>query len=227
LQPNYLGPPIALEPRNPAANVTCDMSNGIDETRLIGEARSGNLDAFWQLVEEHGPMIRRLLFRLVGNRDLADDLFGETFVRAADRIEQFKGEAKFSTWLTAIAVNLAKNQMKREKKFPNLSWDDLIPKGARHHGELAPAITSWRDPHTLMEQEELSGLLHNALKSLPPKYRVVFALRDIEGLSSEETAEALNLSVTAVKSRAVRARLAMRKYLTPYVTADKGTPVRA
>jgi len=203
------------------------MSKGIDEAQLIGEARSGNLDAFWQLVEEHGPMIRRLLHRLLGNRELADDLFSETFLRAADRIEQFKGEAKFSTWLTAIAMNLAKNQMKREKKFPNLSWDDVIPQHAHHHGELAPSVTSWLDPHTLMEQKELSELLHKALKSLPPKYRVVFALRDIEGLSTEETAIALELSPTAVKSRAVRARLAMRKYLTPYVTAEMGVPVRA
>ena len=202
------------------------MSKQIDEAQLIGEARSGNLDAFWQLVEEHGPMIRRLLHRLLGNRELADDLFSETFLRAADRIEQFKGEAKFSTWLTAIAMNLAKNQMKREKKFPNLSWDDVIPQQAHHHGELAPSVTSWLDPHTLMEQKELSELLHKALKSLPPKYRVVFALRDIEGLSTEETAVALELSPTAVKSRAVRARLAMRKYLTPYVTADMGVPVR-
>jgi RNA polymerase sigma-70 factor (ECF subfamily) len=171
-------------------------------------------------------MIRRLLYRLTGNRELADDLFSETFLRAADRIEQFKGEAKFSTWLTAIAVNLAKNQMKREKSFPNLSWDDVIPQRAHHHGELAPSITSWLDPHTLMEQKELSELLNKALKSLPPKYRIVFALRDIEGLTTEETSVALKLSRTAVKSRAVRARLAMRKYLTPYVTEDHGVPAR-
>ena len=172
-------------------------------------------------------MIRRLLYRLVGNRDTADDLFSDTFLKAADRIEQFKGESKFSTWLTAIALNLAKNQMKRERKFPNLSWDDVIPAQAHHHGELTPSVTSWLDPHTMMEQKELSLLLERALKSLPPKYRVVFALRDIEGLSTEETAKALNLSVTAVKSRAVRARLAMRQYLTPHVTADTGVPVRA
>jgi RNA polymerase sigma-70 factor (ECF subfamily) len=200
------------------------MSNRADEGRWVREARSGDLGAFWKLVERHGPMVRRLLQRLVGDRDRADDLFSETFMRASDRIDQFRGESKFSTWLTAIAINLAKNELKLEKRRSTLPWENVIPDEAHRHGKTHADLAEWADPHTILEQKELAELMERVVRQLPPKYRVVFVLRDVEGLSTEETAEALGLSITAVKSRAARARLALRKSLAPALST-KARPV--
>lgn len=192
------------------------MSNHIDDEQWLEAARAGDRDAFWKLVERHGPMVHRLLRRMIRNREHAEDLFSETFLKAADKIGEFRGDAKFSTWLITIALNLARNDLKRDKRRQNISWEDVIPHEAHTHDESAAPLVAWENPHDVLEQKELKALLDEALEQLPPKYRMVFVLRDIEGLSTEETAKALRLSETAVKSRAVRARLAMRKYLAPY-----------
>ena len=192
------------------------MSDPVEEARWVEAARKGDREAFWKLVERHGPMVHRLLLRLLGNRERAEDLFSETFLRAADKIEEFRGEAKFSTWLVQIALNRARNELKRAQRRKTISWDEAIPQEAHRHGEGAPSLAEWANPHDALEQKELRRLLDEALASLPPKYRIVFTLRDIEGLSTQETAAALGLSETAVKSRTVRARLALRKYLAPY-----------
>jgi RNA polymerase sigma-70 factor (ECF subfamily) len=203
------------------------MSDPIEEERWVEAARGGDQDAFWQLVERHGPMVHRLLIRLVRDRDKAEDLFSETFLRARDKISGFRGDAQFSTWLVTIALNRAKNQLKRGQRRKNISWDEVIPGEAHRHGDGAPSLAEWANPHEALERKELRALLDAALTELPTKYRVVFTLRDIEGLSTEETAQMLGLTQTAVKSRAVRARLAMRKFLAPYFTEPKGVALRA
>jgi RNA polymerase sigma-70 factor (ECF subfamily) len=191
-----------------------------DEARWVELARQGDSEAFWALVERHGPMVHRLLRRLVKDRERAEDLFSETFLKAADHIEKFRGEARFSTWLVSIAVNLSRNEMKRDRRRQHISWDDVIPTESHSHGSGAPSLAEWANPHDILEQKELRELLDDGIESLPPSYRVVFTLRDIEGLSTAETAAALGLTETAVKSRAARARLALRKFLTPHF----GTP---
>lgn len=203
------------------------MSDSTEESRWVEAAKSGDRDAFWRLVERHGPMVLRLLIRLVRDRDKAQDLFSETFLRAWDKIAEFRGEAKFSTWLVTIALNRAKNELTRGQRRKNISWDDVIPGEAHRHGDGAPSLAEWANPHEALERKELRSLLDAALAGLPAKYRVVFTLRDIEGLSTEETAEVLGLTQTAVKSRAVRARLAMRRFLEPYLTEPKGVAARA
>jgi len=203
------------------------MSKLQDEEKCVEAARNGDRDAFWKLVEHYGPMVNGLLRRLLKNKERAEDIFSETFLKAADKIEDFRGESKFSTWLVTIAMNLARNELKRDQRRQTISWDDVIPTEAHKHGEGAPSLTEWENPHDVLENKELQILLDEALDKLPPKYRTVFVLRDIEGLSTEETANALKLSETAVKSRAVRARLAMRKMLTPYFGKAKETVNRA
>jgi RNA polymerase sigma-70 factor (ECF subfamily) len=192
------------------------MSNPIDDGQWVEAARAGDREAFWKLVERHGPMVHRLLQRMIRNRERAEDLFSDTFLKAADKIGEFRGDAKFSTWLITIALNLARNELKRDKRRQTISWDDVVPQDAHTHDDTAAPLVAWENPHDVLEQKELRALLDAALEQLPPKYRMVFVLRDIEGLSTEETAKALGLSETAIKSRAARARLAMRKYLTPY-----------
>lgn len=203
------------------------MSDPTEESRWVKAARGGDREAFWRLVERHGPMVHRLLIRLVRNREKAQDLFSETFLRAADKIAEFRGESQFSTWLVAIALNRAKSELKRGQRRKDISWEEVIPGEAHRHGDGAPSLAEWANPHEALEQKELRNLLEEALAELPAKYRVVFTLRDIEGLSTEETATVLGLTQTAVKSRAVRARLAMRKYLEPFLTVPKRMRSRA
>ena len=203
------------------------MSDPREEDRWVEAARAGDPEAYWRLVERHGPMVHRVLLRLVRDRERAQDLFSETFLRARDKITEFRGEAKFSTWLVTIALNRARNELKRDQRRKNIRWDDVIPGEAHRHGEGAPSLAEWANPHEALAQKELRDLLDAALAELPAKYRVVFTLRDIEGLSTEETAKVLGLTQTAVKSRAVRARLALRKYLEPYLTEPKGVTSRA
>jgi RNA polymerase sigma-70 factor (ECF subfamily) len=203
------------------------MSNEGEEARWVERAREGDPEAFWQLVEQHGPMVRRVLMRLVKDRERVDDLFSDTFVKAADKITRFRGESAFSTWLISIALNLARNELRKEKRRQTIAWDDVIPREAHAHGVGAPALTEWRNPHDVLEAKELRDLLDQALQQLPHRYRVVFTLRDIEGLTTDETAKLLGLSHTAVKSRAVRARLALRKYLTPYFGSPREAVSRA
>jgi RNA polymerase sigma-70 factor, ECF subfamily len=191
------------------------MSKESEQT-LIDRARDGDRDAFWELVEDAAPMTLRLLTRLTHNKEQAEDLLSQTALKAVDGFEKFRGESKFSTWMVSIALNLARNEMRQSKSRREINWDDVIPAEAHNHGPESAELIEWRDPHEVLAQKELRALLDSALAELPLKYRTVFLLRDAEGLSTKETAKALGLSETAVKSRAVRARLALRKSLAPH-----------
>ncbi len=186
------------------------------EQALIDRARGGDRDAFWGLVESSAPMALRLLTRLTRDKERAEDLLSQTVLKAVDGFEKFRGESQFSTWLVSIALNLARNEIRQNKTRQEINWDDVIPAGAHNHGSAEAELIEWQDPHEVFAQKELRELLDDALAELPVKYRTVFLLRDVEGFSTRETAKALGLSETAVKSRAVRARLALRKHLTPY-----------
>ncbi len=186
------------------------------EQALIDSARDGDREAFWKLVEDAAPMALRLLTRLTGNKEQAEDLLSQTALKAVDGFEKFRGESRFSTWMMSIALNLARNEIRQSKSRKEINWDDVIPAGAHNHGSESADLVEWRDPQEVFEQKELRTLLDNALEELPLKYKTVFLLRDAEGFSTKETAKALGLSETAVKSRAVRARLALRKSLAPH-----------
>lgn len=193
----------------------------LQEQTLIDSARAGNRDAFWGLVENAAPIVLRLLTRLTHDKQRAEDLLSQTALKAVDGFEKFRGDSQFSTWLISIALNLARNELRLEKNRREIYWDDVIPSGAHNHGSEVADLIEWRDPQEVLAQKELRELLDNALMELPVKYRSVFLLRDTEGLSTKETAKALGLSETAVKSRAVRARLALRKYLAPHFERRK------
>lgn len=189
------------------------MSN-LTEKELADRARAGETDAFWRLVEDSAPLVYRVLLRLVKDSDRASDILNQTFLKAYDKIGDFRGDAKISSWFVSIAINLARNEFRRDNSRREISWDEVAPTEAEHHH--GATLPRWRDPHQVYEDKEMRELLDRALEELPPIYQAVFTLRDIEGLSTSETANALGISETAVKSRAVRARLALRNFLTPY-----------
>jgi len=187
---------------------------GTDESVLLAQAREGNTRAFAELVRRYEGKIFRLAQHITQNREDAEDVLQETFMKAYEHLDQFKGDSKFYTWIVRIAVNQALMKLRRRKTDKSVSLDEQIDTG---EDTIVREIAAWdEDPEQQFSREELGGILDEAIQSLDPPYRSVFVLRDIDELSTEETAEALGLSVPAVKSRLLRARLQLREKLTRY-----------
>ena len=181
-----------------------------DESALVDLAQSGNLEAFESLVNRYERKIFRLAQNITQNKEDAEDVMQEAFVKAYQHLPDFQRNSRFYTWLVRIAVNQA--LMKLRKRRPNVvsldqeleTQDDSVPRDVKDWGP---------SPEQRFEQTELRGILDQAIGELDPNYRIVFQLRDIEELSTEETADALDISVPAVKSRLLRARLRLRQRL--------------
>ncbi len=185
-----------------------------DEAVLVSQAREGNAKAFATLVRRYESKIFRLAQHVTQNREDAEDVLQETFLKAYEHLDQFQGNSKFYTWLVRIAVNQALMKLRKRKTDKSVSLDETIDTG---EDTVAREIASWDEsPEDRYSREEINTILSSAIDSLAPPYRAVFLLRDVEELSTEETAEALELSVPAVKSRLLRARLQLRDKLTRY-----------
>jgi RNA polymerase sigma-70 factor (ECF subfamily) len=194
--------------------MTVSGQTSIDESILVVQAREGDTRAFGELVRRYEGKIFRLAQHITQNREDAEDVLQETFLKAYEHLDQFKGDSKFYTWIVRIAVNQALMKLRRRKTDKSVSLDETIDTG---EDTITREIAAWdEDPEQRFSREELGEILDTAVESLEPPYRSVFVLRDIEELSTEETAEALNLSVPAVKSRLLRARLQLREKLTRY-----------
>jgi RNA polymerase sigma-70 factor (ECF subfamily) len=188
--------------------------SGIDESVLVSQAREGDTRAFGELVRRYEGKIFRLAQHVTNNREDAEDVLQETFMKAYEHLDQFKGDSKFYTWIVRIAVNQALMKLRRRKTDKSVSLDEQIDTG---EDTIVREIAAWdEDPEQRFSREELGEILDHAVDSLEPPYRSVFVLRDVEEFSTEETAEALGLSVPAVKSRLLRARLQLREKLTRY-----------
>ncbi len=169
--------------------------------------------AFRQLVETYSQRIYNLGLKMLGDPDLAEDILQETFVNAYRAIDRFEGRAHISTWLYRIAHNVVLMRLRKEKRTPDIqSLEDDVDL------DTLPTAGQWQDaPERRLLQEELLQKMDDALADLSEGLRMVFVLRDIDGLSTAETAQVLDLSETAVKSRLHRARLALRNKLAPYL----------
>jgi RNA polymerase sigma-70 factor (ECF subfamily) len=194
--------------------MTVSSQANVDESTLVAQSREGNTRAFGELVRRYENKIFRLAQHITQNREDAEDVLQETFMKAYEHLDQFQGNSKFYTWIVRIAVNQALMKLRRRKTDKSVSLDETIDTG---EDTIVREIAAWdENPEQKFSREELGGVLDTAIQSLEPLYRSVFVLRDIEELSTEETAEALDLSVPAVKSRLLRARLQLREKLTRY-----------
>jgi RNA polymerase sigma-70 factor, ECF subfamily len=184
-----------------------------DEPVLVAAAKDGDVAAFETLVGRYERKIFRLAQNITQNREDAEDVMQEAFLKAFEHLPEFQGNSRFYTWLVRIAVNQA--LMKLRKRRPNqVSLDQEIDTGEE---SVFREVEDWGpSPEERYKQSELSQILSSVIGELDPSFRVVFQLRDIEELSTEETAEALGLSVPAVKSRLLRARLKLRTKLNRY-----------
>jgi len=183
------------------------------EQELIRRVQAGEKQFFYELVKPYERRIYSAAFAILRNEAEAEDAAQEAVLKALMHVQQFRADARFSTWLTQIAVNEA--LMKRRKAHAEI----MEPIGEREEddGTYTPRdFADWREiPSEVLERKEIRQKLADALSALAEKYRKVFVLRDIQHLSIEETAEALGISRASVKTRLLRARLMLRDLLAP------------
>jgi RNA polymerase sigma-70 factor (ECF subfamily) len=187
------------------------------DATLVAAARNGKPAAFEVLLARHERRIFRLAQNLTQNRQDAEEVMQDAFFRAFTHLEGFKGDARFSTWLTRIAINQALTKLRRRR--PTMSLDD---KRESEYDSVVHELRDWGpSPEQRYSQQELQHILGEAMGQLSPGLRVVTQLRDVEQLSTEETSQILGLSVSAVKSRSRRARLTLREMLNRYFGQSK------
>lgn len=186
------------------------------ELVLVDAARNGDLASFEELVRRYDRNVFRIANHITQNREDAEDVVQDAFLKAYQNLGSFQGQSKFYTWLVRIAVNEALMRLRRRRTGAGrtVSLDEEIDTG---EDTVPRDVADWSpNPEQLYNQAELKDLLDRTIQGLPASFRTVFVLRDVEGLSTEETAEALGLSVPAVKSRLLRARLQLRERLSKH-----------
>jgi RNA polymerase sigma-70 factor (ECF subfamily) len=184
-----------------------------DEGALVAAAKKGDVSAFEQLITRYERRIFRLTLNITQNREDAEDATQDAFLKSYQHLEGFQGDSRFYTWLVRIAVNEALMRLRRRR--PNVtSLDEPVEK----EDDFMPReIADWDPtPEQRYASTELNSILSNAIGDLDPIYRAVFLLRDVEQISTEDTAETLGITVPAVKSRLLRARLKLQGKLSPY-----------
>jgi len=189
---------------------------------LVDRVVAGDRRAFESLVRRHERRVFRVTLAVLGNAEDAEEAMQDTFVKAFRHIEQFRRESRFTTWLTRIAVNEA--LQKRQARKSALSLDEI---GEADVKVFPHRSHQWHeDPEKLFGKQEVRMMVEDAIRALPPIYRETFVLRDVEGLRAEEAAEILGLTLPAIKSRLLRARLLMREALAARLENTPALPKR-
>ena len=187
-----------------------------NEAGLIARIVAGEKELFHELIRPYERMLYLTLFAIVKNEAEAEDGAQETVISAYRHLASFRGDAKFSTWLTTIAINEGRKRLRKAKGAAENSIEELEE---GHKGDYTPApLTDWREiPLEALERKELREALRVAVAELPDIYRQVFVLRDLEGQNIEETAQTLGINPGAVKVRLHRARMMLQKRLVPFL----------
>src|SRR6201997_3942613 len=185
-----------------------------DELALVQAAKGGDVGAFEELVKKYDRNVFRIAQHITQNREDAEDVVQDAFLKAFQNLGQFQGQSKFYTWLVRIAVNEALMRLRRRRPERMVSLDEEVK---TEDDSVPREVADWSpNPEQQYTQAELRELLDKTIHGLPASFRTVFVLRDVEGLSTEETAEALDLSIPAVKSRLLRASLQLRERLSRF-----------
>jgi RNA polymerase sigma-70 factor (ECF subfamily) len=180
-----------------------------DDRELVHRATRGEREAFGALVQRHQDRVFNLAYHIVRNREDALDVGQDAFVKAFASLPSFKGEASFTTWMHRIVVNLAIDCLRRRRRVDSSAYDDRLAMPEDADADR-PAPD---DPATLLEERQVRSLLARGIDALPPAHRTVLVLREIEGLSYEEIARAVNCSLGTVMSRLFYARRKLQKVL--------------
>lgn len=186
------------------------------DSELVRRAKAGELTAFEELTSRHECRVYTVALRILRHEQDAEDVTQQAFLSAIEHLGEFRGESSFATWLTRIATHAALKVIRKRKGLNTISFEAATEPAAP--GEVTPMpdfIADWRQsPEELVARNETARMLDEALAKLDEKHRLVFLLRDVDGFSVRETAEALGLSEANVKVRLLRARLQLRELLT-------------
>jgi RNA polymerase sigma-70 factor (ECF subfamily) len=198
------------------------MAAHLSDEELIKRAKKGDERAYTQLVRRYESLVYSFAFKVCRDEQKASETWQDTFVNVFRKLHQFDGRSKFTTWLYSIVTNSCRMK-RRQRKLDKASVSIESPRESDDDPDHEPSvqtIPSWKEtPLDSVMDKELRTLLDEAIQRLPYDYRVVFVLRDVEGMSAEETGKILKLTVPAVKSRLRRARVFLREQLNPYMTS--------
>src|SRR5207244_13597050 len=168
-----------------------------DELTLVQAVKSGDVSAFEELVRRYDRNVFRIAQHITQNREDAEDVVQDAFLKAYSNLEQFQGQSKFYTWLVRIAVNEALMKLRRRRPERTVSLDEEVK---TEDDSLPREVADWSpNPEQQYSQAELREILTRTIQGLPPGFRTVFVLRAVEGLSTEATAQALALSIPTVR----------------------------
>jgi RNA polymerase sigma-70 factor (ECF subfamily) len=200
----------------PATIENAEENQVIPDAQLVALAKAGELSAFEALVHRHERATYSLARRMLQNEQDAEDVTQQAFLSAVEHLAGFREEASFKTWLLRIATHAALKVIRKRKGLDTVSLEEATEVSEDFDSIPHPEyIADWRQsPEQLVERNETRRLLDEALALLDEKHRLVFLLRDVEGMSVKETADALGLSESNVKVRLLRARLQLREHLT-------------
>ena len=186
------------------------------EKALIARVLAGETNLFHDLIRPYERMVYLTILTMVRSEVEAEDAAQEVMINAFRHLKSFRGDSKFSTWLVTIAMNEARQRLRRSKAIVQESLDQEME---QREGDFTPAVlTDWREiPSEALEKKEMRQKLREAVEQLPAIYREVLVLRDLEELNQEEAAKALGINITLVKVRLHRARMMLQKMLAPYL----------
>jgi RNA polymerase sigma-70 factor (ECF subfamily) len=188
------------------------ISGGEDDLALIELVLGGDRRAFEPLVRKHERRVFRVVLAVLGNVEDAEDAMQDTFIKAFRHLAQFRRESRFTTWLTRIAVNEALEKRRTRKESVSLDEEPNVESKS-----LPGRFEPWTaNPEKLYGRQEIRQIVEGAIQSLPPIYRETLVLRDVEEMSAEEASETLGITVPALKSRLLRARLLLRESLSAH-----------
>ena len=210
-------------PNPPPAPMAAAPLPGDSDLLLVERTVAGDQRAFELLVIKYQRRIERLIGRMVRDVDLVQDIAQETFIRAYRALHQFRGEAQFYTWLYRIAVNTAKKSLLDMKRNPVISENAFgAPDDEDETSQAGHELTTQETPETVLAAKEIAAVVNAAMQALPEDLRQAVTLREIEGLSYEEIADAMNCPIGTVRSRIFRAREAISAKVRPLLENQTG-----
>jgi RNA polymerase sigma-70 factor (ECF subfamily) len=186
----------------------------ISDVALVERFKAGNLVAFEEIISRYDSKVMNLALRFTRNQEDAEEVMQDVFTTVYRKIDGFRGQSAFSSWLYRIVVNAAFMKLRKKKQNQTISMEDLAPAVKQYCIERENATTT--HSYGVAVTRELQDVLQRAIDRLPDQYRAVFVLRDVDGLSNQETGQILDLSIPAVKSRLHRSRIMLRKRLQRY-----------
>ena len=202
-------------------NMTSINSHPAGEAALVARLQAGDGGAFETLVRSQTPVLLRVARRLMQSEEDARDALQDAFVSAFRSIGRFASNAQLSTWLYRIQINACLMKLRSQRRRPEQDIEQFLPRFIEDGHQVEPSVPWFESAETILQRAELCRLVRQSIDRLADTYRMVLLLRDIEELSTEETAEILGITANAVKIRLHRARQALRALLDPY---DERTP---